>query len=89
MTESSNPDHRWSELVALVHQEFEQHQQDPNALFQADRTRLKLSAMIPRTYPSERFSVKLDEETVLTGDLPAIAVQFYEEYRKDVVRRGA
>jgi hypothetical protein len=45
--------------------------------------------VIPRTYPPERFSVKLDEETVLTGDLPAIAVHFYEEYRKAVVRRGA
>jgi hypothetical protein len=89
MTESSNPDHRWSKLVALVHQQFEQHHQDPKAMFQADRTRLKLSAMIPRTYPPERFSVKLDEETVLTGDLPAIAVHFYEEYRKAVVRRGA
>ena len=83
MTESSNPDHRWSELVALVHQEFEQHHQDPKALFQADRTKLKLRALIPRTYPPEWFSVTLDEETVLTGDLPAIAVQFYEEYRKE------
>lgn len=82
MTKSSNLKHRWSELVALVRKQFDQHRQDSN-LLEADRTKLKLRALIPRTYPPEWFSVTLDEETVLTGDLPAMAVHFYEEYRKE------
>lgn len=81
MTKSSNLNHRWSELVALVRKQFDQHQQDSN-LLEADRTKLKLAAL-RKLHPYERHTETWDEEAVLTGDLPAMAVHFYEEYRKE------
>jgi hypothetical protein len=74
-------DTRWLELVKLTEEQFLEHRQHPGGgVFIADRERLKLSGIMK---DGSYYSVTLTEEQVLNGDLPRIAMEYYQAYHAE------
>ena len=77
-------DERWDQLVEAVRVEFWRLPQDPDAVFEPRRDKLKLRARIDRLgQDAEWLAVTLTSHQLLNGDLAGIAAEFVGLYRRE------
>ena len=80
-------DERWDQLVEAVRVEFWRLPQDPDAVFEPRRDKLKLRARIDRPgQDAEWVVVTLTRGQVLNGDLATYATEFVALYWRE--RKG-
>ena len=77
-------DERWDQLVEAVRVEFWRLPQDPDAVFEPRRDKLKLRARIDRPgQDAEWVVVTLTRGQVLNGDLATYATEFVALYWRE------
>ena len=84
MTNPSDLDERWDQLVEAVRAEFGRRQQDPDAVLEPRRDELKLRARLDRPgQDAEWVAVTFAPQEVLNGDLATYATEFVALYRRE------